>query len=44
MCVVLQAVMAGDYILSVASTMLAKIGNEEVIVVLSQVNLRSDLW
>lgn len=32
-----KAVMAGDYILSVASTMLARIGNEEVIVVLSQV-------
>ncbi|MPC41652.1 Decaprenyl-diphosphate synthase subunit 1 [Portunus trituberculatus] len=36
MFVVLQAVMAGDYILSVASTMLARIRNEEVIVVLSQ--------
>ncbi|XP_063840864.1 all trans-polyprenyl-diphosphate synthase PDSS1-like [Scylla paramamosain] len=32
-----KAVMAGDYILSVASTMLARIRNEEVIVVLSQV-------
>lgn len=30
--------MAGDYILSVASTMLARIRNEEVIVVLSQVS------
>ena len=33
-----QAVMAGDYILSVASTILARIRNEEVIVVLSQVS------
>lgn len=33
-----QAVMAGDYILSVASTMLARIRNEEVLVVLSQVS------
>ncbi|XP_071530695.1 all trans-polyprenyl-diphosphate synthase PDSS1 [Panulirus ornatus] len=32
-----KAVMAGDYILSVAATMLARIRNEEVIVVLSQV-------
>ncbi|KAK4316742.1 hypothetical protein Pmani_012122 [Petrolisthes manimaculis] len=32
-----KAVMAGDYILSVASTMLARIRNEEVLVVLSQV-------
>lgn len=32
-----KAVMAGDYILSVASAMLARIENEEVIVVLSQV-------
>ncbi|KAK7076885.1 Decaprenyl-diphosphate synthase subunit 1 [Halocaridina rubra] len=32
-----KAVMAGDYILSVASAMLARIRNEEVIVVLSQV-------
>ncbi|XP_037792526.1 decaprenyl-diphosphate synthase subunit 1-like [Penaeus monodon] len=32
-----KAVMAGDYILSVASAMLARIRNEEVIVILSQV-------
>ncbi|XP_069943635.1 all trans-polyprenyl-diphosphate synthase PDSS1 [Cherax quadricarinatus] len=32
-----KAVMAGDYILSVASTMLARIRNEEAIVMLSQV-------
>ncbi|CAL4145697.1 unnamed protein product, partial [Meganyctiphanes norvegica] len=32
-----KAVMAGDYILSVASTMLAQIRNEEVVVVLAQV-------
>jgi len=32
-----KAVLAGDYVLSVASVTLAKIGNKEVVKVLSQV-------
>jgi len=33
----MKAVLAGDYILSVASIALAKIGNDEVVKVLAQV-------
>jgi len=32
-----KAILAGDYVLSVASIALAKIGNEDVVKVLSQV-------
>ena len=32
-----QAILAGDYILSVASSMLAKIGNSDVVSIVSQV-------
>ena len=35
--VMLQAILAGDYILSVLSTVLARIGNPEVVSIMSQV-------